>query len=215
EQENVLKEVVRKLEDEEALERARERVGNQQDHLADLDRQQREADALISDIQAKLTPLEKKVYGGSVKNPRELEALEHEAKILKKRLGEAEDRSLSLMESVEAAQETLDAARNELAAMEEQRLKEVESLSADKGRIEKELSRLGAQRQGVVTTIDAEAITLYESLRSSMPGSAVAKVERGMCQGCRITLPMSAIQKARLGRSVVRCSSCGRILYVS
>jgi len=43
----------------------------------------------------------------------------------------------------------------------------------------------------------------------------VVKVERGMCQGCRISLPMSVLQKARSGFDVVQCVSCERILYVS
>jgi predicted nucleic acid-binding Zn-ribbon protein len=46
-------------------------------------------------------------------------------------------------------------------------------------------------------------------------GRAVAKVERGMCGGCRISLPMTVLQKARSGLDVVQCVSCERILYVS
>ena len=215
EQETTLKELVRQLEDEEGLKRARKRRQTQEEQLADLERQQRDADSTLSDIQAKLIPLQKKIYSGSVVNPRELEALEQETKVLTKRLSDAEDKSLSLMESVETAQKAVDVARKELATVEEQRLNEVERLSADKKRIEGQLTKLGVKRQGIATTIDADAITLYESLRSSRGGTAVAKVERGMCQGCRITLPMSAVQQARLGKNVVQCTSCGRILYVS
>jgi predicted nucleic acid-binding Zn-ribbon protein len=43
----------------------------------------------------------------------------------------------------------------------------------------------------------------------------VAHVERGMCKGCRITLPMSVLQKARAGVGLVQCVSCERILLVN
>jgi predicted nucleic acid-binding Zn-ribbon protein len=43
----------------------------------------------------------------------------------------------------------------------------------------------------------------------------VAVVERGLCQGCRISLPMSVVQKARAGAGLVKCVSCERILLVS
>jgi len=40
-------------------------------------------------------------------------------------------------------------------------------------------------------------------------------VEQGLCQGCRISLPMSIVQKARAGVGLVQCVSCERILLVS
>ena len=215
EHEDALKEVERKLKYEETLKRIRGRVGDQEKELSSLERQQREADSMILSVQSKLTPLEQKVYSGSVKNPRELEAFEQETKSLKKQLSRAEDKSLSFMDCVDAAQNALAGAREELAAIEKQRLKEVQRLSSDKNRIEKELLKLRPKRQGLISIIDAGDLRLYESLRSTKSGSAVGKVERGMCQGCRIALPMSVVQQARLGRNVVQCTSCGRILYLS
>jgi len=44
---------------------------------------------------------------------------------------------------------------------------------------------------------------------------SVAKVEGGACQGCRISLPMNLLQKARSGNSLVQCSSCERVLYLT
>lgn len=215
ERERELAEVMRRLEDEEALSLAQRRARDEEEKLLGLERQQREADATISDIQAKLIPLEKRAYSGSVTNPRELEGLGQEAIILKKRLGEAEDRSLLLMDDVEAVEKVLAAAKEELASIEEQRREDVKTLSGEKSRIEAELSQLRSKRKTVVSSIDAGTIRLYESLRSSRTGTAVAKVERGMCQGCRIALPVGVIQQARLGRKVVRCTSCGMILFVS
>ena len=55
---------------------------------------------------------------------------------------------------------------------------------------------------------------MYESLLKTRDGSAVAKVERGMCQGCRLTLPTLELQRARSSEGIARCGSCGRILYV-
>ncbi|MDI6814491.1 MAG: hypothetical protein QMC90_00160 [Dehalococcoidales bacterium] len=39
-------------------------------------------------------------------------------------------------------------------------------------------------------------------------GTAVAKVEQGLCRGCRISLSTAKLQQARSG-SLVQCSSCG------
>jgi predicted nucleic acid-binding Zn-ribbon protein len=40
-------------------------------------------------------------------------------------------------------------------------------------------------------------------------------VERGLCRGCGVTLPSGDVQRARAGQELVRCNSCGRILYVA
>ncbi|MFC2072406.1 C4-type zinc ribbon domain-containing protein, partial [Chloroflexota bacterium] len=45
-------------------------------------------------------------------------------------------------------------------------------------------------------------------------GTAIANVEQGICRGCRILLPITELQRAR-SSSLVRCSSCGRILFLA
>ena len=74
---------------------------------------------------------------------------------------------------------------------------------------------LEAKRDGQVDGMDAAALSIYQALRERWQGPAVAIVERGLCQGCRITLPMSVLQKARSGLGLVRCVNCERILLVN
>ncbi len=213
--ETALGDVLRELENESLLKQAQQKALERQETLNALQAELRDSEASIADIQAKLNPLEKKIYSGSVQNPRELEAFQQESQILKRRLGEEEDGSLAFMEKVEAAEDILKKAEEELVRVEKQRQQDIERLSLEKSVLERELSNLGDKRENMVSGIETTAIKLYESLRSSKSGGAVAKVERGMCQGCRISLPVGAVQQARMGRTVVQCTSCGRILYVS
>ena len=53
---------------------------------------------------------------------------------------------------------------------------------------------------------------VYESLRTLKQGRAVARIEQGACQGCRISLPTHVVQRARGGTVLVHCPSCERIL---
>ena len=118
---------------------------------------------------------------------------------------------------MEAADEVFDAAQIEHAALlaawdaEQAKLRqEQETLTAEIAQWETKRSQ---QRKG----IDAGMLVLYDALRATHQGRAVAKVERGTCGGCRISLPMSTLHKARAAGSnaIVQCSSCERILYVS
>jgi predicted nucleic acid-binding Zn-ribbon protein len=75
-----------------------------------------------------------------------------------------------------------------------------------------EESELSAQRSQLAQTLDQSEVLRYDALRRSKGGTAVAKVERGLCQSCRMSLPSQHLQRVRAGRQTVNCSSCGRML---
>jgi hypothetical protein len=72
---------------------------------------------------------------------------------------------------------------------------------------------LESNRKQLSGLFDAETLEIYQELRKRK-GVAVAKVEQGICHGCRITLPNTDLQRAK-GGGVVRCSSCGRIIFLA
>ena len=59
------------------------------------------------------------------------------------------------------------------------------------------------------------ALSLYKLLRERKGGVAVARVEQGMCQGCRITLAGGGAAESARSSSLVQCVSCERILFVN
>ena len=67
-------------------------------------------------------------------------------------------------------------------------------------------------RKLLMSEVGSQALEVYEWTKTRK-GQAVARVEQGTCQGCRISLPMNELQQARTGK-LVQCSSCGRILYL-
>ena len=75
------------------------------------------------------------------------------------------------------------------------------------------LSELKHKRQLLSAKVDPQAVEFYNELKKQK-GTAVAKIEQGICCGCRISLPANELQRTR-GDSLVRCSSCGRILFLA
>ncbi|MCI0789756.1 MAG: hypothetical protein J4N88_09285, partial [Chloroflexi bacterium] len=71
------------------------------------------------------------------------------------------------------------------------------------------------QRSKLTDVLDPTSLQHYEALRKSKGGLAVARVQRGLCQGCRMSLPTHQQQRVRNGQQVVLCSSCGRMLFLS
>ena len=84
------------------------------------------------------------------------------------------------------------------------------------------LARLSSEREGIASqrgdlaaTLDPAGVQQYEKLRNAKGGLAVAKVERGLCQACRMSLPTQQQQKVRSGRTTVLCATCGRMLFLN
>jgi predicted nucleic acid-binding Zn-ribbon protein len=53
----------------------------------------------------------------------------------------------------------------------------------------------------------------YNHIRIAHQGRALAKLDRNLCTGCRISLPTNVVNKARTGNALVQCPNCERILY--
>jgi predicted nucleic acid-binding Zn-ribbon protein len=198
-------------ESEEVLE-AREAIEDSEAALQRLQRRQRESEAEVEDLDAKIQPLEARLYDGSVRNPKELTDMQKELALLKQRRAQLDDQALKLIESVEAAGRQLDQSRQELNRLESEWKAGQEHLLADKEKAETEYSQLNDQRAHYAEGMDRSALGLYENLRLNKQGRGVARVERGICQGCRVTLPTHLNQRLRTGTVLVQCPRCERIL---
>ena len=207
--------VEEQLGETEELVLARAAVEEHRAALRALRDSQRDIEWQVDDARSHVTAVESKLYGGTVRNPKELSGLNDDANMLKGQLRRREDELLNHMVKVEEQEAALRQAEAVLKEVEGRWRGEQADLLGQKERLEAELTELESSRQAQAGRVDGRVLDLYGLLRDRRQGKAVVKVERGMCQGCRISLPMSVLQKARSGFDVVRCVSCERILYVS
>jgi len=214
-QREALSEVMGRLGESEELDQARLSLAGDEERLAELERSQRELEREVEDLRAKATASEEKLYGGTVKNPKELASLQEQVVNLQRKIRERDDKTLDIMTEVDTMQQKVSLKRGEVANMEEDWRAEQASLSQQQAELGAALATLEQKGKDLAARLDAASLELYQALRRKRQGRAVAKVEQGMCQGCRIALPMSELQRARLGQELVQCSSCERLLYVS
>jgi len=207
--------VEERLGETEELTTARVAVDEHREALRALHDAQRDTEWQVDDARSHVAAVEKKLYGGTVRNPKELGGLNDDANMLKGQLRRREDELLNHMMKVEEQETALRLAETALKEVEGRWRGEQTDLLGQRQRLEAELAELETSRRAQAGHIDGRVLELYDVLRERRQGKAVVKVERGMCQGCRISLPMSVLQKARSGFDVVQCVSCERILYVS
>lgn len=181
-------------------------------HAAEAAFKDREFEA--DQLAAKITPIEQKLYKGDLRNPKELEDLQQDLDSLKRRRSELEDRALEAMEALEAEQQAMVKMRGELQQMNAGWESEQGDLGGRRERLMADIAGLEERRAQQLSQVEPRLLPLYDTLYAGRRGRAVVKVAGGACAGCRISLPVNVIQRARGGLEVVQCTSCERILFV-
>ncbi len=169
----------------------------------------------VGSTRTRIASLEAHMYGDQAGGPRELQSITVEIEHLKQRQKDLEEKALAAMQKVEEARKSSSTQQAATMAAEEKFRSTQGHLLQEKARIETELPLWEAKRKQSASTVPPPALKVYEHLRAGKAGIAVAKVDRGVCGGCRITLPMILVQKARASKQFAYCSSCSRLLYVA
>ena len=175
--------------------------------------EQRDLELEVDDLRQKLTTLEKKLYSGTVANPKELDAMTKEAQQFRGLISSREDRLIEIYENVEAATKEAAEIATRLESVRADLGERLTKLTAERHELRSAIAENDRRRAGLTTEADPNGLRSYESLRRTRAGLAVASVAQRTCQGCRISLPASEEIRARTSENLVFCQSCGRILY--
>jgi hypothetical protein len=212
-QEQALSQTMSQLGESPAVLRVQSQLQSEQQRLEELRRKQHSAEWEIEDISTKLTPAEETLFSGRVKNPKELANLQHEVEMLKAKRNQMEEKALEIMEQVELSETSVTKISSELETLKAEWQRQQQELADSVERLKAILADLRQKRQLLSAEISPQVVELYQGLRKER-GTAVARVEQGICRGCRISLPITELQQARSG-NLVKCSSCGRILFLA
>lgn len=192
----------------------RARAGSEalQAELESLRRKLRGLEEETETVRGKRDAGQKRLYSGTVSNPRELASLEAEAEALGRRLSQLDDQALELMLEIESAAQAYDEAAAELEALEQEQAALVERLHSEQTDLESKCAQLEPEAARRRADIAPVVLTRYDSLKARKGGRAIAPIRRGSCGACGVQLPTNTIQKAEQQQEMVPCPSCNRIL---
>jgi hypothetical protein len=210
--EQTLSQVTSQLGKSEAVKKVQSQLQLEQQRLEELRRKQHSAEWELDDLVTKLNTAEETLFSGRIKNPKELANLQHETEVLKAKRAQLEEKALEVMEQVELGETSVARISSELKTVEAEWQRQQQELSETSERLKAILSDLRQKRELLLTEVPPEAVELYQGLRKEK-GMAVVRVEQGICRGCRLSLPTTDLQRARSG-DLLKCSSCGRILFL-
>lgn len=181
--------------------------------VADLERDQRKADAEVELVRTRKARDEERLNSGVITNPKDLSSLQHELEALDRRIGVLEDAELEVMEALDAAQDELIAIETELAQLATDRRESLEARDAAWAEIDEERTAHEADRTDSAGKISPELFALYDKLRAQY-GSGAAALHQRRCEGCRLELNSADLRElaTQPDDQVLRCPECSRIL---
>lgn len=181
------------------------------DGLAALIKAKTSADDDLAKDTERLTKL--KLRSTEIKTNKEYFLHLKEIEDCEKAIATIEERSLELMEKLEAA-EVAAKEKDEALAAETTRFDakkvEIEHEFVDDDRL---LAELKVKKDELMPKVTAPAAALYLQMVTRYPDSAVVEASGGACSGCRMMIPPQEFNNVRKGEAIIRCSNCQRILY--
>jgi len=197
---------------EENLSSLRERLSNAGVRLRNVCKEQKHEEWAIKDVTTTIDSISRKLYGGEVTNPREIENMRCRLDTLEATKSKLEDGVIGLMEEAEALE-------SEIAKLDLEISQKETELDELAGKRDQEIAAMSAELAGMLEDreelqekISAPFLKKYEQLLRDRGGSVVVPIRGNICGGCHVALPSSIIILAKPNNKVVRCENCGRIL---
>jgi predicted nucleic acid-binding Zn-ribbon protein len=149
----------------------------------------------------------------AVNTQREYEALDSEIRSAAKREQEArkdlqkhERVIVELDEKLKQSQALIQQQEDDLAKNRAGIEKEVNKKNA-------EIKKLTLEEATLSEGIDADVLFKFERIIKNKMGKGIVAIKGGVCTGCHMILPVQFANDVRLGREIVFCPYCSRILY--
>ncbi|NCO66480.1 MAG: hypothetical protein COW32_06555 [Candidatus Aquicultor secundus] len=179
--------------------------------LRDESQIQKKIEDELDSLNKKIDKEQKRLYSGTITNPKELTSVQQELNHLKEQADVKETELLEQIDVVDglksnnkAVEKRLNERKAEVAAAKA----EMDASLAD---IKGQLQKLQAEREPVFAALSEDTRELYGRVRTKQP-LAVTVLEEGLCQGCRVELPSNEAERIEASKKLERCPNCSRIL---
>jgi hypothetical protein len=169
------------------------------------------AELEAASLQGRIRELDRRLYGGTVRNPAELMEMQRELDVMRAKLSTAEDDALGRMEDVDVSMVSLQNASAAVAARDAQRTAAMEPLRARLATLNAEHDVLNAERDALRADTDPGDLSLYARIAAHRR-PAVTGLAGEFCAGCHMPVSNEERRAVRTGTGLTQCANCDRIL---
>ncbi len=173
----------------------------------------RELEGEANALNSQITRSQDKVL--ELRNEREFRAMKTQIANLKADLKRNEDLQLEVMGQLDLIAADVDKLKTDIAFEQGQISSLNEQADREREEARDRMNELREEREKVLRRIDPADYESYKRLMRPPEFKAVAPVtEDGMCTACHVRMEPQALNMLYIGREMVCCSNCGRMLYL-
>ena len=164
------------------------------------------------------------VQANTVRKNDEYQAIMKEISSAKADKSRLEDKTLELYCKVEEHSEIEKQAEKELKSVEQEYASEKKRVDGEVARLTAEIDELAEKRKPIAGEGDMDTLAQYERILGNKDdGSALAFVETAdtvdgeqtyNCRGCMAGITAQDVNMVMMGRQLITCRGCSRILYM-
>ncbi len=172
-----------------------------------------DAELAQQSVEEKLVRAEQQLYGGKVRNPRELEDAERNVQQQRGHKAQAEEQTLEALIACEEATAQHAERQAEVVRLTENWQAQQAQLRAEQSQLKARLPAALARQSAARQAVPAQLLTLYDGLRPRRGGRAVAALDGDECSACLVAVSPGKLAAARFDDELVYCENCGRLLW--
>lgn len=179
--------------------------------------EERRLDTEAQQLTRRAKEVDGKLYSGTVSSPRELLDMQADIDQLDRHRAVIEEQELEVMERRESLDTELASLEAELAGLRAELAGLEATLAAAEAELDAQIAVEEAGRAEEASAVSATLLADFERIRSQNRGAGVALLVGDTCQGCRLSIPATEVDRIRHDpeAGIATCDNCGAILVPS
>jgi predicted nucleic acid-binding Zn-ribbon protein len=186
-------------------------VDEGKERLDELKKQYRQDESDLKSIESAIVKAEEKLH--AVKTNKEYQSTLKEIDEFRSKASDTEDRMLSVLDRIDAAEKEVVVLKDDLADMQHEIEDQQSTIRKQAEEKRNTLDELNRKRASVWDELDVKIQKIYERASIQGNGIAVAAVVDGVCQVCRMNLPPQAYIELMRMTGLQMCPACQRLIY--
>lgn len=187
-------------------------VEAERNRVLDIERQKKTLETTISEEKDKVKKWEQRLT--EQRSTREYSALAREIDIARKANATMQEEVLELGKQLGAAREAVAAKEQESQGHQERISGQMSALRSKMNDAEAQIAELDKRRADAAKNVDANLLRRYDTVRKKRMPAMVAAAN-GRCNGCNMNLPPQQYNMLVASRGVDVCPSCNRIIHAA
>lgn len=163
-------------------------------------------------LQLKIAEVNELLYGGSIRNPKELQERQDEITSLQNRQSDVETHIHELTTDLEKLRAEHRSNQETLTVAISQRDKNHAELIIERNQLDTQIKTNLRKRKAALEEVPETIYKQYQALRKKKHGQAVALMQNSQCSACGIEQTWSHAQHVHANEGLIYCEGCGRIL---